>query len=186
MAKKKDERAEAEQSLKDSFDKWEHLYRYGGSDPFWTDGVNMELVRKHIINSKRKCRELDFFPEIYYRETPPEVPRDYMARAQEIRENAKRSLGTYKADRNFLWLVKNKPNGKTAKDVHYDNVLGYVHCLEDAIQKDDLIAMRRHSDPKTYKESFRRCREKIEEEMNKDNAGRLGQMDIFDFPEMLP
>ena len=32
------------------------------------------------------------YPEIYHRETPPEVDRDYMARADEILINTKVSL----------------------------------------------------------------------------------------------
>lgn len=41
-----------------SFGEWEHMRTKGCSDPFWPDGTNMNLVRNHIINGKRRLEEL--------------------------------------------------------------------------------------------------------------------------------
>ena len=87
--------------LQKSFDHWEYLSVHGGSDPFWSDGVNMNLVRNHIFYYKSKIEETmtpEQYPAIYHREPPPEVDRDYMARADEIRANAKISLEAYKSN----------------------------------------------------------------------------------------
>lgn len=40
-----------------SFSEWEHMRTKGCSDPFWPDGTNMNLVRNHIINGKRRLEE---------------------------------------------------------------------------------------------------------------------------------
>ena len=107
MAKKKQEGHAAE--LQKDFNRRDRLYKYGGSDTFWSDGCNMNLVRNHILNNKRKIEEtmtLDEYPAIYFRETPPEMDRDYMARADEIRKNAKESLEAYLADPDYQYLCR--------------------------------------------------------------------------------
>ena len=74
------------------------MYQHGGSDPFYHDGVNLNLVRNHIIYAKRQFAESvsdGDLPEVYYRETPPEVEQSYMARADEIRQNAANTLKIY-------------------------------------------------------------------------------------------
>ena len=63
--------------LENSFTKWDELFKNGGSDPFWADGANLNLVRNHIIYYKEQLAKqentLFGLPEIYYRETPPEI-----------------------------------------------------------------------------------------------------------------
>lgn len=78
-------------ALEKSFARWDFIREHGSSDPFWADGVNMNLVRNHIIFYKQKLSEeatLFLLPEAFYRETPPVVDNNYMARANEIRQNA--------------------------------------------------------------------------------------------------
>lgn len=63
---------------------WKHLQGFGGNDPFWADGCNMNLTRNHILSYKREIREIceennRALPEEYYLPTPPEVDNDYMA-----------------------------------------------------------------------------------------------------------
>lgn len=160
----KDERKSIEQELKNSFDRWEHYFHYGGQDPFWADGANMNLIRNHIIYQKEQLKELEYFPEIYYRETPPEVDSSYMARPNEIREHAKLSLATYLADENYQFLLRmsGRVDKKTAKDISLDNVLRYVWGIKMFIEKDSLVEMRRHERPQGYLDSFRNCRKKLE------------------------
>ena len=74
-----------------SLKQWKCIKLHGAGDPFWSDGINMGLVRNHIIYFKRKCEEeLDGdYPQEYYLATPPEVSKSYMTRAGEIRAKAK-------------------------------------------------------------------------------------------------
>ena len=78
--------------------RWDYLYTEGGSDPNWADGCNLNLIRNHIIYHKRKMEELQYFPDIYYRKLPPMVDNSYMAHADKIRAQAKKSLEEYLAD----------------------------------------------------------------------------------------
>lgn len=64
---------------------WKHLLVNGCSDPFWSDGVNMNLTRNHIIYYKMKIAELCEknnlpLPEEYYLPTPTEINNNYMAK----------------------------------------------------------------------------------------------------------
>ena len=63
---------------------WVEKNENGCSDPFWTDGMNMNLNRNHIIYAKRQiadlCAEYSIpIPEEMYLPTPPEVSDYYMA-----------------------------------------------------------------------------------------------------------
>ena len=69
---------------------WEEISKHGTSDPFWPDGVNMNLVRNHIIYYQRMMAErknlgmqLSLFGEPQIegeRDLPPMVPEGYMAK----------------------------------------------------------------------------------------------------------
>ena len=85
-------------NIRDSFARWNYIYQNGARDPFWEDGVNLELVRNHIIYDKRRCEEEllpEQYPPEYHIELPPVVDRLYMARVDEIKEHAAHSLEVY-------------------------------------------------------------------------------------------
>lgn len=164
MGKKKESENLAKE-LADTFERWEYLKEHGGSDPFYADGGSMNLVRNHIIYYKQKMveeygRDYEKYPEIFYREPPPEVDDNYMARAGEIRDGATQALEYYISDPNFLYLLANKDmlTEKEAKQISLYNVLGYASGLASAIKDGDLISMRRHAGrPEGYLESFAQC-----------------------------
>lgn len=89
--------AEVEAELEKDISRWNEIYTNGCSDPFWPDGVNLELKRNHIINDLRMLSELNDQPtqlsmfQIAFDGTanpdfmddpriPPKVLQDYMAR----------------------------------------------------------------------------------------------------------
>ena len=154
------------EELQKEFGRWDELYANGGHDPFWPDGSNLNLVRNHILYFKKEIEaayEHQNYPTIYYRETPPEVSQDYMARSDEIRVNARKSVQLYKADENyqFLYSQVNRIHPKHIKETCIKNVIHYVKGLEQAISSDDLVSMRRHENPERYIEAFLECAEKV-------------------------
>lgn len=181
MAKKK-QQEDYEQQLRDSFDHWQHLYEYGGQDPSWSDGVNLNLVRNHIYYYKRKIKETmapEAYPEIHHQATPPEVSDDYMAGSDEIRKTAKTSLTLYLSDKNYQYLSKriNSLDPKQAKQLCVRDVLDYAAGLEMAIKEDDLVTMRRHRNPDTYLSAFASCAEKVKNLKPPENE----QISLFHF-----
>ena len=100
MKKQKDELAECRQRITESISRWKHINKNGCNDPSWPDGVNMNLVRNHIIWYKRRLEELCAaagtpLPEEYYLPTPPEVDKNYMANLkQEARVQRLTQMGS--------------------------------------------------------------------------------------------
>lgn len=86
-----------EQTVKDlsvdiikEIEAWERKNEEGCSDPFWPDGVNMNLNRNHIIYDKRQIEEICrgnglTLPGEYYIPTPPEANDYYMASLKQKR-----------------------------------------------------------------------------------------------------
>ncbi len=63
---------------------WKHINEEGCNDPFWPDGTNMNLTRKHILSYRNEiaeiCGECGFnLPEEYFLKVPPVVPDNYVA-----------------------------------------------------------------------------------------------------------
>lgn len=75
--------------LEREYQRWNHIAANGCQDPFWPDGVNMNLVRNHIIYWRRLLDErrseeaqVSLFesaaPAPERRPIPPKVPQNYM------------------------------------------------------------------------------------------------------------
>ena len=153
-------------ALEKSFARWDFIRENGCSDPFWADGVNMNLVRNHIIFYKQKLSEettLFLLPEAFYRETPPLVDNDYMARADEIRQNAARSMQKIDEDENLKFVREQSGNltEKQLKQLCIPAILDYAENLRRAIFEDDLLTMRRYENPKSYLDSFQSAAQKL-------------------------
>ena len=74
MARKKefkDVRQLLAENLEKAYERWDLLYKNGGSDPFWCDGTNLNLVRNHILYYREQCEEVlepKDYPEAYHKE----------------------------------------------------------------------------------------------------------------------
>lgn len=153
--------------LEKSYAQWDEVFTRGGSDPFWTDGVNLELVRNHIIYYKEQLakQENSLFglPDIYYRELPPEIDPNYMARPDEIRENARKAMEIIDADENLKFVREQAPSLSDAqyKQFCIAAIINYAENLRRAIAADDLVIMRRYEHLDSYLESFEAAAQKI-------------------------
>ena len=157
-----------EQELQNCFSQWDYLREHGGSDPFWSDGVNLNLLRNHIIFTKRELEHAIPLeaarPEIYYREIPPEVRDDYYVNSGKIRDEARRNLEKYLSNEDFQYLLLNLPGvtHEEEKATSIKNVVGYVRGLAYSIKEGDMNTMRRHVlGYDGYVESFASCAKKL-------------------------
>jgi hypothetical protein len=160
--KKKEKREDYGLKLSEEYDNWAYLYEHGGSDPFWEDGVNLNLVRNHIYYYRGKIEETlspENYPAAFFREIPPEVDNRYMARTDEIRAAARVSLERYKTDPDYRYILQhyNDFTPGTRKKLSIDGVIGYAAGLEKYIEEDNLVDMRRHELCERYLESFKNC-----------------------------
>lgn len=49
---------ELQRSIRNNFKHWSKLKKVGGTDPFWPDGANLNLVRSHVFYYQGQLREL--------------------------------------------------------------------------------------------------------------------------------
>ena len=139
---------ETVQELNTGFERWDILYNYGGNDPMWSDGVNLNLVRNHIIAYKKRIEETfskEEYPDIYYRDTPLEVNDDYMANPNEIKATAKQVIDSWKG---YFYLDELKSanyylDKYQLVETGIQQAVNRINVLETAIQDDDLVTMRR-------------------------------------------
>ncbi len=154
-------------ALENDYARWDKLFTEGGSDPSWADGVNLNLVRSQLLYDKEQLakQENSLFglPDVYYRETPPEVDNDYMARPDEIRENARKAMEIIDADENLKFVREQAASlsEKQLKQWCIPAIINYAENLRRAIAADDLITMRRYEHPNAYLESFESAAIKI-------------------------
>lgn len=153
--------------LEKSYARWDELFTKGGSDPFWSDGVSLNLVKNQIIYYKTQLanqeNSLLGLPDAYYRELPPEIDPNYMARSDEIRENARKAMEIIDADENLRFVREQAPSLSEAqyKQFCIAAVINYAENLRRAIAADNLIIMRRYEHPDSYLESFESAVERI-------------------------
>lgn len=87
MGKKKEKKPTSLDFMRyliESYKRWRHIFTKGCSDPTYTDGVNIDLVRNHIIYWQRQCEEVlqdNFiaYPDEYFYPVPQKLPQDFMA-----------------------------------------------------------------------------------------------------------
>lgn len=182
--KKKDMVAEYTASLEERFVRWDEVYKNGCRDPFWSDGVNLNLIRNHIRYYKEElAKEIKDaeYPPIYYRETPQKVEDGYIARKEEIKENAIKTLSVLQSDET-LKMIKRKMLAMDEKFLTKNSVkavVNYETALQRAIEEDDFVVMRRYEQPDYYMESINSCAEKMRNYVPHKNS----QITFFDLEE---
>lgn len=78
------------QEIVKSISHWQDIHKNGCYDPGWPDGVNLNLVKNHVIYYKREikrlCIEFDLtVPQEVYLPTPPIVDNNYFAKPRSDR-----------------------------------------------------------------------------------------------------
>ena len=173
--------------IRDSRKRYEDLRVHGGSDPFWSDGANMNLCRNHVMYFRKQVEtELDpeNYPEEYFLEIPAEVSVHYMADPDGIRSRSTAALEVLKENQDFQYL-RSKLSGDLDKETSQCmNPVRYVLGMEDAIRRDDLVVMRRCQDPEYYVKYLRESRKKLDKILGSpilEPKLREGQLTIWDF-----
>ena len=68
-----------EKDIKREYERWQHEFKHGCSDPSWPDGANLNLLRAHIISYRRRANEIaDNLPQIFSQPLPPLLSATYM------------------------------------------------------------------------------------------------------------
>lgn len=173
---------EAIASCEESHRHWHDIYENGCSDPFWADGVNLNLVHNHIryYNNiiRECCDELgQDYPEVYHREIPPEVDPDYIAQKERIIRDAETALDKLTSHPSYPELLKLRAilSPQQLEKIFYPAVVGYVTNLRRSIEETDFITMRRYRRYERCIESFENCLQRA-----KEMESESFQLSIFD------
>ena len=105
--------AEYTREIVKTIERWKSHAENGCSDPLWSDGVNMNLLRNHVIYYKRQilslCEQENIpQPEELYLPVPPKVDNYYMACAgnkERLRRISSRERIVTKYNENQLELT---------------------------------------------------------------------------------
>lgn len=144
-------------ALDKEYDRWNHLRIHGGSDPFHSDGVNMNLVRNHIIYfmnclADLERNDVDTQMSLFEIETesvsekqlPPLVDNNYMANAEDIRAKCISLLDRLSTDPCMQFVL-----AQSDDDFKKNSSWQWLKKLPDyvsyAIEKDDLVEQRRYA-----------------------------------------
>lgn len=168
--------------LKDAYEHWNDLFENGCYDPTWEDGVNLNLIRNHMIYYKKQIEEQyneHEKPDIYYRELPKEVEATYMARKEEILQDA---MDVYKALSGMpmmrdLMMAKQYMTEEELQELHIAGDIHHITGLKEAIDKEDYVRMRTLSS--NLSDRMEEVKEAHERLMNRQYQDGV-QMSIFD------
>lgn len=100
--------AEIRAKIEREFERWNEIAQSGSSDPYWEDGVNMRLVRAHILYWYNRLADCGFtlrtlfgdFPD--EKPVPPEIPMNYMVKGGRNADRLKRTRTQAELDR-IVW-----------------------------------------------------------------------------------
>lgn len=75
---------EQAEEIRQETQNWESIHKGGCSDPFWPDGVNLNLIHNHICYEKNEIRRLckesgKSPPPEFYFPAPPIVDENFFA-----------------------------------------------------------------------------------------------------------
>lgn len=166
--------------LEKDYKHWQNVYKNGCNDPSWTDGMNLNLIRNHIIHDKRQLKETldeNELPELYYKDLPPEVDYDYMAKPVEILETAIRyySECTSLEEWNILENAFDFLDRKDSKQQSMRFLVARIRSLKNAIESKNYVIMRRFKDLTKDIENIKR----YAEELKNMEFNHLEQMNLF-------
>ena len=136
---------------KQSYERWTEIRQNGCRDPCWTDGVNLNLVRNHIIHYKRQMAALYKEqgvkpPPVLLRELPPRVDYKFMANADEIRQHAIDIMTKISQMPEYAELKSIYPGLSPIqrKKSGCQFMMNWVSRLKRATEQDELVVMRIH------------------------------------------
>lgn len=152
-------------ALMAKFLEWNNVRTEGSSSPVWTDGQELNHIRKSIIYLKEEMKQLETLPEVYFTETPPKMPERFMVKGEEIRERAKETLEVCQKneDYQFLFCHGSALDEQQKAWICLDGIINSILRMERMIRIDNLVEMKKYQSPDKYIKSFKICRKGLEE-----------------------
>lgn len=151
---------------------WCRVFLKGGKSPTWTDGKELNYIRKKIIRQIAELEEKGFDVKSLV-PLPPEMNESYMKDCEEIKAEAEKMLHCLQSDENYKYILEHQNflgNIQRAfMKYPIKDVTAPVVKLEVAFKTSDYAAMRRYTPDEEcvtdYLLKFKLCRNEMEEEI---------------------
>lgn len=140
-----DEQQEYELQLESLLSKWQRIYENGdASGSEVPDGLLLNQIRAEMLETAQELAdETGVIPERYQKQVPEVSAVCYMARADEIRRQAKALLEAVRQSADYQRMVQLKPHVKNARGISVlQEMTDLMDRLAYAIECDDLCTMR--------------------------------------------
>lgn len=160
--------------LEDEENRWKDIRKNGAGDPFWSDGVNINLVRNHIVHYVSGLRQLGLSADY---EIPPKVDQAFMARKRAILAKARRNIASLKKDRDYQYLlsISAEISEKERQKLGLLAGTGIVRDLERAVAERNYNDASRH-DLKHDKARIRKIAEYVRRARGDYDVRENGQL----------
>lgn len=148
------------------YDEWEHVASHGATRPLWTDGKELNFIRKKIGLYMEELKE-DGFGEITEgRELPALMDDGYMRDADGIMEQAEKTLALYTKNEDYRYLAETIPFFSRAEasclKTEPGKLLEEIGKFGEAVRCRNPVHCRKFSDTEKYLALFGKCREETE------------------------
>ena len=173
------------------YSEWQNIHKYG-TEQMWPDGIALAEIRRELLEIQRIL--ISYGVEV---PLPEELPAGYMARADDIRKQARACLEIYKNSEDYQYLLCREPllTDRQKRKTQILYALAVLQNLETAIEEENLVVMRAFGNEGQYGKLLSDTASKVKEiplEMAKRETEKTvpsmpyeeeqieGQMSIFD------
>ena len=171
--------------LMDELEHWQEIFEHGCQDPFWPDGVNLNLTRNHILWYRHEIEEnlkAEDYPECYSLPVPPEVDQGYIADREGILADAALTLATVRNTQDFAYLASYPSTHRMNEEIDKRlSIVRTMRYLSDAIDRKDYVYMRKYRDWRPLLVQMHDSRMEIQNLEEQKKELPQGQLSIFDF-----
>lgn len=171
--------------LMDELEHWQEIFEHGCQDPFWPDGVNLNLTRNHILWYRHEIEENlkeEDYPECYSLPVPPEVDQGYIADREGILADAALTLATVRNTQDFVYLASYPSTHRMNEEIDKRlSIVRTMRYLSDAIDRKDYVYMRKYRDWRPLLVQMHDSRMEIQNLEEQKKELPQGQLSIFDF-----
>ncbi len=133
--------------LEKAHEHWQDIYENGCYDPLYADGINLNLVRNHMLYYMRMIEDQygnDEKPAVYDKPIPEKVDVHYMAKMDEILNKAEALNQRFSQMQEVHDLLRAQDcmSDKELDDLHCSVDFNRIQDLKEAIQTLDYVRMR--------------------------------------------
>lgn len=147
------------------FLEWETVRETGSPSTIWTDGYALNYIRNFILSLKGELEKTGFLPELYYRNTPPKMPEEFMLNADEISRAAEETQRTVLESGDYEYIVRSI-GGLDERQKNDTGVFGIFHMIErmcEDIEHDRTVNLKKYSEVSRMLGMLSECRKNVEE-----------------------